>query len=85
MRCFFGSEIPQNDGLTRHILVTAPEGSVLRPRFPAAVSARHLTVQRLADVLRQALGNLLPDRAVRPPTSPFPPSSSRRPTRAPAA
>ena len=62
MRCFFGSEI-RNDGLTRHILVTAPE-VVLRPRFPAAVSARHLTVQRLADVLCEALGNLLPDRAV---------------------
>ena len=64
VRCFLGSEIPQNDGLTRHIIVTAPEGSVLRPRFPAAVSARHLTVQRLADVLCEALGNLLPDRAV---------------------
>jgi N-methylhydantoinase B len=64
VRCFLGSEIPQNDGLTRHIVVTAPEGSILRPRFPAAVSARHLTVQRLADVLCEALGDLLPDRAV---------------------
>jgi N-methylhydantoinase B len=63
-RCFLGSEIPQNDGLTRHIAVTAPESSILRPRFPAAVSARHLTVQRLADVLCEALGDLLPDRIV---------------------
>ena len=63
-RCFLGSEIPQNDGLTRHIAVAAPEGSILRPRFPAAVSARHLTVQRLADVLCEALGDLLPDRVV---------------------
>ena len=64
VRCFLGSEIPQNDGLTRHVLVTAPEGSILRPQFPAPVSARHLTVQRLADVLCEALGDLLPDRAV---------------------
>jgi N-methylhydantoinase B len=64
VRCFVGSEIPQNDGLTRHIVVTAPEGTIVRPRFPAAVSARHLSVQRLADVLVAALGDLLPDRAV---------------------
>jgi N-methylhydantoinase B len=64
VRCFAGSEIPQNDGLTRNVVVTAPEGTVVRPRFPAAVSARHLTVQRLADVVCRALGELLPDRAV---------------------
>jgi N-methylhydantoinase B len=64
VRCFVGSEIPQNDGLTRHIAVAAPEGTIVQPRFPAAVSARHLTVQRLADVLCTALGDLLPDRAL---------------------
>lgn len=64
VRCFVGPGIPQNDGLTRHVVVSAPEGTILRPRFPAAVSARHLTVQRLADVLCQALGDLLPERAV---------------------
>jgi N-methylhydantoinase B len=64
VRCFVGSAIPQNDGLTRNVLVSAPEGTIVRPRFPAAVSARHLTVQRLAEVLCRALGELLPDRAV---------------------
>ncbi len=64
VRCFVGSDVPQNDGLTRHILVSAHEGTIVRPRFPAAVSARHLAVQRLADVLLEALGRLLPDRAV---------------------
>jgi N-methylhydantoinase B len=63
VRCFAGTEIPQNDGLTRNVVVAAPEGTVVRPRFPAAVSARHLTVQRLADVVCRALGELLPDRA----------------------
>jgi N-methylhydantoinase B len=63
VRCFAGSEIPQNDGLTRNVVVAAPEGTVVRPRFPAAVSARHLTVQRLADVVCRALGELLPERA----------------------
>ncbi|MDQ3889969.1 MAG: hydantoinase B/oxoprolinase family protein, partial [Actinomycetota bacterium] len=64
VRCFLGSEIPHNEGLTRHVVVEAPDGTIVRPRFPAAVSARHLTVQRLADVLCEALGDLLPDRAV---------------------
>ncbi len=64
VRCFLGSDIPQNDGLTRHVLVAAPEGTIVRPRFPAAVSARHLVVQRLAEVLCRALGDLLPGRAV---------------------
>jgi N-methylhydantoinase B len=47
VRCFVGVDIPQNDGLTRHVRIEAPEGTVVRPRFPAAVSVRHLTVQRL--------------------------------------
>ncbi len=64
VRSFVGSNVPQNDGLTRHVVVSAREGTIVRPRFPAAVSARHLTVQRLADVLIEALGDLLPDRAV---------------------
>lgn len=64
VRAFVGSEIRQNDGLTRHVHVHCPEGRILRPRFPAAVSARHLTVQRLASLLCDALGELLPERAV---------------------
>jgi N-methylhydantoinase B len=64
VRCFLGTAIPQNDGLTRHIVIDAEEGTVVRPRFPAAVSARHLTVQRLAEVVCDALGDLLPARAV---------------------
>ena len=64
VRCFIGADVPQNDGLTRHVRIACPEGSILRPTFPAAVSARHLTVQRLSEVLCRALGELLPDRAV---------------------
>jgi N-methylhydantoinase B len=64
VRAFVGSEIRQNDGLTRHVHIHCPEGKILRPRFPAAVSARHLTVQRLSSLLCDALSDLLPDRAV---------------------
>ncbi|MDX6521198.1 MAG: N-methylhydantoinase [Gaiellales bacterium] len=64
VRAFLGSEVPQNAGLTSRVRVIAPQGSLFNPRFPAALSARHLTVQRLADVLVEALGKLLPERNV---------------------
>jgi N-methylhydantoinase B len=64
VRAFLGPDVPQNAGLTSRVRVIAPEGTVFNPRFPAALSARHLAVQRLTDVLIEALGELLPDRAV---------------------
>jgi N-methylhydantoinase B len=62
VRCFIG--LPQNAGLTRQIRLRTRSGSLLDPVFPTALSARHLAVQRLADLMVQALGDLLPDRAV---------------------
>ena len=62
VRCFVG--LPQNAGLTRQIRLLTRKGSLLDPIFPAALSARHLAVQRLADLMVEALGDLLPDRAV---------------------
>jgi len=64
VRAALGGDLPVNDGFFRPISIVAPEGSVLNPRFPAAVSVRHLTCQRLADVLLTALGRLIPDRVV---------------------
>jgi N-methylhydantoinase B len=62
VRCFVG--LPQNAGLTRQIRLVTRKGSLLDPEFPTALSARHLAVQRLADVMVRALGDLLPERAV---------------------
>ncbi len=53
-----------NDGLLRTLDITAPEGIVVNPKHPAAVSARHNTCQRLADTLIRALYEIWPDRAV---------------------
>ena len=64
VRSFLGPHVPQNAGLARSIRVVAPKGSFFNPRFPAAVSARHLAVQRLADVLIDALSELLPERSI---------------------
>jgi N-methylhydantoinase B len=65
VRCFAGiSGIRQNDGLARSIVLDVPAGSFLNPRFPAALSARHLAVQRVADVMVEALSALLPAQAI---------------------
>jgi N-methylhydantoinase B len=64
VRAFLGPDVPQNAGLTSRVRVLAREGSLFNPRFPAALSARHLGVQRLADVIIEALGRLLPERDI---------------------
>jgi N-methylhydantoinase B len=54
--------IPANEGTLAPVTIVCPEGSVLRPRPPAAVSVRHLTIQRLADVMLRAATSLWPER-----------------------
>ncbi len=56
--------IPTNDGTLRPVSIVCPAGSVLNPRWPAAVSVRHLTCQRLADTLVRAAAGLWPELAV---------------------
>jgi N-methylhydantoinase B len=41
-----------------------PEGSILNPRAPAAVSVRHLTQQAVADVVLKALAEIAPDKSI---------------------
>ena len=64
VRAFLGPTVPQNAGLTSRVRVIAPEGSMFNPTFPTALSARHLAVQRLTDVLIEGLCELLPERSV---------------------
>jgi N-methylhydantoinase B len=62
-RALIGGEVPSNGGILRPIRVTAPEGTVVNPRPPAAVAAGNVeTSQRITDVLLGALAQALPDR-----------------------
>ena len=56
--------LPVNEGLYRVVRVVAPEGSVVNPRPPAAVGARHLPSMILADALMNTLGQAAPTRAM---------------------
>lgn len=65
VRCLVQEEIPTNAGCFTDIAVTAPEGTLVNARFPAAVAAGNVeTSQRIVDVcfraLAQAAPNLLP-------------------------
>jgi N-methylhydantoinase B len=53
-----------NEGLYRVVSVVAPEGSIVNPRSPAAVSSRNSTSMIVADMLCDALGQAAPKRAI---------------------
>jgi N-methylhydantoinase B len=56
----FDPQILINDGFYPLIDVRVPEGSLLRPRFPAALSCRTHTLSRLFDVMGALLGQKTP-------------------------
>jgi N-methylhydantoinase B len=56
------SEIPINSGLFVPIRTIAPEGTVLNPRFPAAVGSRGQLLWRVYDLVCSALAKAIPDR-----------------------
>ena len=62
LRSMMTSDIPNCHGFTVPITVTAPEGSLVRPVFPAPCGARGITGYRIIDCLFGALAPALPDR-----------------------
>ena len=86
LRAMTDPSMTTNDGILRPVDIVCPRGTVLNPEPPAAVSVRHNTCQRLADVLVRAFSRLWPDRAVASSTVTFvgmnlssrSPSSGRR-------
>jgi N-methylhydantoinase B len=55
-------DVPHNEGAFRPVHVTAPEGSILNCRPPAAVAARHLIGHFLPSAIFGALAEVLPGR-----------------------
>ncbi|MHB8499761.1 MAG: hydantoinase B/oxoprolinase family protein [Candidatus Acidiferrales bacterium] len=64
LKCILFPEVPHNDGSFRPVTVTAPEGSILNPRFPAAVGARHIVGQFLPHAIFGAFAAVLPGRVL---------------------
>ncbi len=62
VRSIFDNDIPNNAGYFRPIEILTPEGSIVNPRMPAAVAARGLTGDRVADTVFGALAQVAPDQ-----------------------
>ncbi len=56
--------IPNNEGAVRPIQVSAPKGSVLNCRRPAAVSARHLIGHFVSQPILTALSEVVPQQVI---------------------
>ena len=72
LKCVINPMVPNNEGTFRAIEVRAPEGSIVNPRYPAAVAARNLTGHCLYTVLYGALAPAIPDRVIAEGSTPRP-------------
>ncbi len=61
VKVVFTPDLPQNEGCNRPVRIIIPEGTILNPKEPAAVSVRHLTQQAVADVVLKALSQIAPE------------------------
>jgi N-methylhydantoinase B len=64
VKSIFDPDIPNNDGSAAPIHLTAPEGTVVNCRFPAAVAARMQIGHFMTEIIYRALARALPDRVV---------------------
>jgi N-methylhydantoinase B len=62
LRGVLAADAPANDGLFEPIEVIAPKGSVLNPRFPAAIGGRGMMLWRICDMIFAALAKATPQR-----------------------
>ncbi|MDA9443213.1 hypothetical protein XH98_29780 [Bradyrhizobium sp. CCBAU 51745] len=64
LKCALDPTTPRNEGSYRSIIVTAPEGSILNPIYPAACNARQLTGHLLAGAIYKCLAQVIPDKVI---------------------
>ncbi|MEF8833086.1 MAG: hydantoinase B/oxoprolinase family protein, partial [Candidatus Thermoplasmatota archaeon] len=63
LRCLLPADVPVNNGCYRPLDVHIPEGSVLNPEPPAAVSAGNVeTSQRVVELILRSLFEILPEK-----------------------
>jgi len=64
VKSIFDPDLPNNDGAAVPIRLTAPEGTVVNCRFPAAVAARMQIGHFMTEIVYRALADALPERVV---------------------
>ncbi|MDM8523076.1 hydantoinase B/oxoprolinase family protein [Desulfococcaceae bacterium HSG8] len=60
----FDPDIPINEGSARPVRMTAPEGTIVNCRFPAAVAARMQVGHFMTEMVFRALSAALPERVI---------------------
>jgi N-methylhydantoinase B len=71
LKCALLPGLANNEGMYRPLRVEAPEGSILNPRFPAAVVSRAVTGHYVPVLVFGALHQALPDRVMAGAGSPL--------------
>jgi N-methylhydantoinase B len=71
IRCALLPGLPNNEGMYRPVSVHAPEGSLLNPRFPAAVVSRSNTGHYVPVLVLGALHQVIPERIIAATGSPL--------------
>jgi N-methylhydantoinase B len=71
LKCVLLPELPNNEGIFRCIEVSAPAGSIVNPRFPAAVGGRMATGHYLPFAVFGALASIIPERIMAASGSPL--------------
>src|SRR5712692_3842197 len=71
IKCALLPGLANNEGMYRPVRVTAPEGCLLNPRFPAAVVSRAVTGHYVPVLLFGALHQIIPDRVAAGAGSPL--------------
>jgi N-methylhydantoinase B len=66
VKCATNSRVPMNEGVMKTIQMHAPEGTLLNPKFPAAVGGRHLTNWHVNSLVFRALAKAAPSRIIAP-------------------
>jgi len=64
IKCVLDPFTRRNEGSYRPITVTAPEGTIINAKYPAAVAARHLSGHILSCAIYQALAEVIPDKVI---------------------
>ena len=64
VKSMFAPDVPNNDGCARPIRLSAPEGSVVNCKFPAAVAARMGVGHFLTEIIYRALSDVLPKKVI---------------------
>jgi N-methylhydantoinase B len=64
LKCAIDPVTPRNEGSYACFRVSAPPGSILNPRFPAPVNARHMVGHCLSGAVFQALAPVLPESVI---------------------